>query len=753
MAVDVVGVKYEGDTADLRKQLDALIAENKRLLGAVDGVGKEYNTTSKKATSNLKEVQKETEKVSKSTVAIQGAMNRTAQAVAAAFTVDAIISFGKQVLDVTGKFQRYAAVLENTLGSKSAAQKALVMIQDFASQTPFSVDQLTDSFIKLTNSGFQPTQEEMRKLGDLASSQGKQFDQLAEAVIDAQTGEFERLKEFGIRATKEGDQVKFSFKGVETQTQFTTQAIQDYVLSLGDLEGVAGGMDAISKTIEGKISNLGDSWGQFLNNIGNQSSGIFFEVVEAFSNSLTYMNAILETEQQKLLKTQEDAKESALNQSQGWRDEELEMLIAELGKQRAVLMDEYRIAQKAGDEFRISELAKEFDYLATQEQGFKDVLADRQKQRVEDQKNAEKDAERRRIAGEKALRDAQKLEQELLKTQFETQALRIELMEDGIGKQLLARNLAFEKEKNQYRDNKEALLLIEEKYQRDVRKIIEDNRVKTIEREEDLEKTVTEKREEESEKQLELAQEGIARWNEANDAKKERDKKREEQAAEDRIAIEEATMSTLSSIGDLFIQDQKKRSTFQKALALFQLGLDTAKAISAGVASASGVPFPGNLIAIATTVATVLANVVQAKNILSKAQPPGYAEGVVELQGPGTSKSDSIPARLSRGESVITAERTKQYKQELTEMMYGDYEALILKKHVLPALREDRKQRDMASSMAAAIQLQNIFDDTRMVDAITRNKPATSKDIKGLGDQLGQSFKEAAYRNSKTWKG
>jgi hypothetical protein len=35
---------------------------------------------------------------------------------------------------------------------------------------------------------------------------------------------------------------------------------------------------------------------------------------------------------------------------------------------------------------------------------------------------------------------------------------------------------------------------------------------------------------------------------------------------------------------------------------------------------------------------------------------------VIDLQGPGTGTSDSIPARLSRGESVLTAEETRLYR-------------------------------------------------------------------------------------------
>lgn len=101
---------------------------------------------------------------------------------------------------------------------------------------------LTGVFVKLANAGFRPTGQQMTKLGDLASSTGKQMDQLAEAIIDAQTGEFERLKEFGIRAKDAGDSVIFTYKGVQTTVEKTSGSIRDYIVSLGDAEGVSGSM-------------------------------------------------------------------------------------------------------------------------------------------------------------------------------------------------------------------------------------------------------------------------------------------------------------------------------------------------------------------------------------------------------------------------------------------------------------------------------------------------------------------------------
>ena len=47
---------------------------------------------------------------------------------------------------------------------------------------------------------------------------------------------------------------------------------------------------------------------------------------------------------------------------------------------------------------------------------------------------------------------------------------------------------------------------------------------------------------------------------------------------------------------------------------------------------------------------------------------PSFATGVIGLDGPGTATSDSIDARLSRGESVITAKATERFAPVLAQM-------------------------------------------------------------------------------------
>lgn len=209
----------------------------------------------------------------------------------AAVTAAASRLMGKMV-GVRSEFEKYEAVLSNSLESQKAANSEMAMIKKFAAETPFEVDNLTDAFVRMVNQGFQPTKGEMRKMGDLASSTGKNFLQLTEAILDAQVGEFERLKEFGIKAKKEGDNVTFSFKGVTTTVKASSEAIRGYILSLGDMRGVAGSMAKISQTLGGKISNMSDSYGALLNKWGSQTGGAIGNAISWITRLMTKLATV-----------------------------------------------------------------------------------------------------------------------------------------------------------------------------------------------------------------------------------------------------------------------------------------------------------------------------------------------------------------------------------------------------------------------------------------------------------------------------
>jgi hypothetical protein len=177
------------------------------------------------------------------------------------------------IIRATGLFQKFGAVLTNTFGSRSAAQKAIREVTDLADELNIPADQIIGSYVKLVNRGIKPTMSEMTKLLDLAASQGKSLDDLAEGALDAATGEFERLKEFGIRAKSQGDQVELSFKGQTTTVAKTQDAILGVLLGYGDLAGVQGAAAATSDNLAAKQEKLTGVFNRFLANIGQGGLG------------------------------------------------------------------------------------------------------------------------------------------------------------------------------------------------------------------------------------------------------------------------------------------------------------------------------------------------------------------------------------------------------------------------------------------------------------------------------------------------
>jgi hypothetical protein len=254
---DEVLIKVKADISDFEKSMGEAAKTGNKAIQEIEGSVNDLQTTTKKTGSGIGDMFK----AFTASGLVLGAINGI---------VSSISGMASKIVEVTAKYQKFEAVLTNTLGSNSAAQKAMKDILDFASKTPFQVDELTESFVKFANRGVKLTISEMTKLGDIASSQGKSFNELTEAVLDAQTGEFERLKEFGIRASKNGDSVSLSFKGVTKEVQNNEEAIKNAILAYGELEGVAGGMEAISKTLGGSISNLGDSVDKFFASIGTR---------------------------------------------------------------------------------------------------------------------------------------------------------------------------------------------------------------------------------------------------------------------------------------------------------------------------------------------------------------------------------------------------------------------------------------------------------------------------------------------------
>jgi uncharacterized protein YoxC len=89
-----------------------------------------------------------------------------------------------------------------------------------------------------------------------------------------------------------------------------------------------------------------------------------------------------------------------------------------------------------------------------------------------------------------------------------------------------------------------------------------------------------------------------------------------------------AKLQGAATVAEALSQLADEGSEAQKGLALTAIAADTAAAVTGGIKAAQSVPFPGNIAAMAATIAAILGNIAQAKSIA------GFAEG--GWTGPGS---------------------------------------------------------------------------------------------------------------------
>lgn len=140
------------------------------------------------------------------------------------------------------------------------------------------------------------------------------------------------------------------------------------------------------------------------------------------------------------------------------------------------------------------------------------------------------------------------------------------------------------------------------------------------------------------------------------------------------------------------------------------------------------IPFPLNLIS-----APAAGLAVQA--MIEKAVPK-FAQGKVGIgedgviYGPGTETSDSIPALLSKSETILSAERTRQYRRTLSSIFKGTF----------PRIFESGNVMQFADGFLPSFEMPNISQVTNM---------SVGSSGSGVSEQLEKAIKSLERKISK----
>lgn len=187
--------------------------------------------------------------------------------------------------------------------------------------------------------------------------------------------------------------------------------------------------------------------------------------------------------------------------------------------------------------------------------------------------------------------------------------------------------------------------------------------------------------------------------------------------AEKEVEIEQAKSQAMETITSGLIaltqqigESDKGFAILSKTLALAEIAINTGKAIAKMVSAEAGKGILG-LATMASGIATILANIASATSIVKSAK---FATGGL-VTGPGTGTSDSIPAQLSNGESVMTARATSMFAPLLSSFnQMGGGVPINVTQTSSQTLGEDMLARAVAKGVQAIRPVVSVEEITRV---------------------------------------
>ena len=218
-----------------------------------------------RAARNTAGVTREMESATRSVVSFK---NRAGSAINSA--AKSFVKFGTAAAGVTAALaaktglseamdlEGYRLQLETATKDTQKASEIMQYAINLANKTPFEGGELVEGAAKFETMGMA-AQKWLPLAGDMAAATNKSFDQATEALIDAQNGELERLKEFGITKAKIVEQGEKMFAGVQlvnNKGQIVNQEkFNEALISLMQ-ERFGGGMEKQATTMKGLWSTV-----------------------------------------------------------------------------------------------------------------------------------------------------------------------------------------------------------------------------------------------------------------------------------------------------------------------------------------------------------------------------------------------------------------------------------------------------------------------------------------------------------------
>lgn len=216
--------------------------------------------------------------------------------IAGYFSGQALLGFAQKLINVRGEFQKTEIAFTTMLGSAEKSKVLMGQMVDLAAKTPFGLEDVTDGAKRLL--AFQVPAEQvvdtLTRIGNVAAGLGVPMGQLIHVYgqVKAQgklmTNDLYQFMNAGIPMTAELAKVmgvaENQVKDLISAGKVGFPEVQKVIANLTNEGGMFFNlMEAQSKSLSGQIANLEDNFTQMLNKIGESSEGILNSGIEGLS--------------------------------------------------------------------------------------------------------------------------------------------------------------------------------------------------------------------------------------------------------------------------------------------------------------------------------------------------------------------------------------------------------------------------------------------------------------------------------------
>lgn len=238
---------------------------------------------------------------------MDSAFRNLGTAIGGYFTAQSLFSFTKELINVRGEFQKTEIAFSTMLGSADKAKVLMADMVTLAANTPFSLQDVSKGAKQLL--AFQvPAKsllETLTRIGNISAGVSVPIDRIILAYGQVKAAgrlmgtEMRQFTEAGIPMYAELAKVlkvdETAIKGMVEAGKVGFKEVEQVIKNLTNEGGMFFElMEKQSKSMSGRVSNLGDQWDQMLNKIGQANEGILYDGIEGLTHLVEHYQELFE---------------------------------------------------------------------------------------------------------------------------------------------------------------------------------------------------------------------------------------------------------------------------------------------------------------------------------------------------------------------------------------------------------------------------------------------------------------------------